>query len=673
MCDRSPTSDRRCRKIVNSLKEGAAPYCFTKSKKFTPVPGWNEYCKQLHARARDSFLLWVRNGKIRYGVLFEEMKAKRRDFINALNYCKTNRNEIIDRKIASNFKNKKMKDFWKCVSKKKNVYDNKVTETIDGFENAADIAGVFAGKFSAITGNVGRGNLPDNFRPNTSYTARISSGKVVEAIGLLKTGIGFDGIHSNHFKFISNFSILYLTRFINACFIHNYFPRSILAGVVTPIVKNKSSSLSCSQNYREVMISSNFLKLIEYILLPVLKNFTRVSPYQFGYREKASTILASALLKETINAYSAANNSVYSCFIDLSKAFERINHRILFTKLRNKGVPEFLIEILSSIFSQSVVSVHWQGIFSKEWNVSKGARQGGVLSALLFVLYFDDILTEISNMSYGCRLGLAKMNVLAYADDVVLSAPSLAGLQQMLNKFMVLIKEHEFVVNVDKTCFMIFNNKLKVDCSPLLNIDDKNLNRVFSFKYLGCILTENMCEASDMEKCMAAFNKSFGVLFRKFYSLDIEPFFSLFQSFCTSFYGAELWVNRLRANANFKKLSVSYHAALKKILGFPKYFSNHLVCAILNTFTFEHFVNFKCLMFFKRLISNDSPCFMRVKNYFMEKSYFKENLESIFSCKYNVRDILDNDTDAILSRVLYIQNREPSSMYVPAAVFMNDL
>ena len=68
-----------------------------------------------------------------------------------------------------------------------------------------------------------------------------------------------------------------------------------------------------------------FFKLIEYILLPVLKNFTRVSPYHFGYREKASTILASALLEETINAYTAANNSVYSCFIDLSKAIERIN------------------------------------------------------------------------------------------------------------------------------------------------------------------------------------------------------------------------------------------------------------------------------------------------------------------------------------------------------------
>ena len=60
---------------------------------------------------------------------------------------------------------------------------------------------------------------------------------------------------------------------------------------------------------------------------------------------------------------------------------------------------------------------------------------------------------------------------------------------------------------------------------------------------------------------------------------------------------------------------------------------------------------------------------MRVKNYFMEKSYFKENLESIFSCEYNVRDVLGNDTDAILSRVIYIQNREPSFMYVHTCSF----
>ena len=54
---------------------------------------------------------------------------------------------------------------------------------------------------------------------------------------------------------------------------------------------------------------------------------------------------------------------------------------------------------------------------------------------------------------------------------------------------------------------MIFNHKFKIDCSPLLNIDNKNLNRVFSFKYLGCISTKNMCEASDMEKYGSALTR----------------------------------------------------------------------------------------------------------------------------------------------------------------------
>ena len=53
-------------------------------------------------------------------------------------------------------------------------------------------------------------------------------------------------------------------------------------------------------------------------------------------------------------------------------------------------------------------------------------------------------------MSYGCRLGLAKMSVLAYADDVVLSAPSLTGLQQLLNKFMVLINMNWLLMSIKR-------------------------------------------------------------------------------------------------------------------------------------------------------------------------------------------------------------------------------
>ena len=81
------------------------------------------------------------------------------------------------------------------------------------------------------------------------------------------------------------------------------------------------------------MISSNFLKLFEYCIFPPIKHSVRLSPHQFGYRKNTSTILTTALLKETVNNYLNDFNPVYSAFLDLSKAFERVDHDILIHKL----------------------------------------------------------------------------------------------------------------------------------------------------------------------------------------------------------------------------------------------------------------------------------------------------------------------------------------------------
>ena len=197
---------------------------------------------------------------------------------------------------------------------------------------------------------------------------------------------------------------------------------------------------------------------------------------------------------------------------------------------------------------------------------------------LIYLFYFDNILNEIASMTYGCTLGLAKVNVLAHADDVVLLAPSMTAL---VDKFVDLAVLYELKINVLKTCFIILNDKFNRVYNSAILIEDQRVTRVNSFKYLGCFLTENMCDADDIERSMCYFNKSFGILIRKFYSLDIEPFYSLFLSYCTSFYGSELWVGRKMSLNAFKRLSVSYHTALKRILGWPKFVSNHLVCNIL--------------------------------------------------------------------------------------------
>ena len=91
------------------------------------------------------------------------------------------------------------------------------------------------------------------------------------------------------------------------------------------------------------------------------------------------------------------------------------------------------------------------------------------------------------------------------------------------------------------------------------------LSIVDSFKYLGCFLTPNLCEDLEIDRCNLSFKRSFGFLFRKFNYLSIDVFYSLFGSFCSSFYGSELWVNRKNCSRNFKSMSVAYHSAPKNM------------------------------------------------------------------------------------------------------------
>ena len=189
------------------------------------------------------------------------------------------------------------------------------------------------------------------------------------------------------------------------------------------------------------------------------------------------------------------------------------------------------------------------------------------------------------------------------------------------------------------------------------------LENVASFKYLGCVLKWDLDDSDDILKCLSAFNRSFGFLYRKFYSVNIEILFSLFLSFCSSFYGAELWFYRSKCKEAFNKMAVSYHCALKKILGVPKFYSNHLTCSVLGAFTFNHFVNIKITKFIWWIIDCQSLCFYFFKNYFLRSSTFIERFEKMWQDAYEVPDVLVNDRMALLSRISFVQNREPSSLF----------
>ena len=92
--------------LVRVFKEATREFRVIKSNKFKPVPGWNDHCKDKYRISRDAFLVWLRAGRIRSGILYEDMKATRAIFVRALNYCKNNKRMIRCDKLALHLKNK---------------------------------------------------------------------------------------------------------------------------------------------------------------------------------------------------------------------------------------------------------------------------------------------------------------------------------------------------------------------------------------------------------------------------------------------------------------------------------------------------------------------------------------------------------------------------------------
>lgn len=654
--------DSYYRTLLSSMLKFTNEFMNVKSRKFKPVPGWNEYCKLKYTAARDAFVMWKDSGKLRTGILFDNMLLTRKQFKCSLKYCRDNEQNIRDKKLASAMTSNNMYEFWKEVKRRRNK-TNVHVNSVDGLKSDENISRMFERKFSNVTACDRRVDMFSHPHLNASNIMEFNLCDVKEAIGRLKVGIGFDCIHSNHLKFGNDSIIGAIVKLFNSFVIHNHIPEAMLEGVVIPNVKNKFGNCKDSSNYREIMISSNFLKLFEYCLLSRLNSHVSISPFQFGYRKNTSTILSTSLFKEVVGKYLSENSVVYACFLDLSKAFERVDHTILLDKLREAQVPGYILNMYRCILRNSHASVKYGDAFSDRWRIGRGVRQGGISSAFLFSLYIDSILKDVAAKPYSCYLGIAKFNVLSYADDILIFSPSSSGLQILIDTVCANVRSHRLEINVKKTKILIFRNT-KQYRNVNFNYNGVLLDVVNSYNYLGSILKFNLHEDLDIERIIKSFNKSSGMFFRKFYSCDFNVKLKLFNTLCTSFYGSELWLSTVGAVGLFKQLTVSYHTALKKILGIPKYFSNHCAALFLNVLLLDHLLNYKQIRFYKWLGECSSSCFIRFKFYFMNFSTFKSHIDDVWKTKYNVEDVLDNDLDALMSRLYFVQHREPSSYFL---------
>ena len=146
--------------------------------------------------------------------------------------------------------------------------------------------------------------------------------------------------------------VLILSLCFSLCLTHGYLPKSLMETTIVPIVKNKCGNLSNSNNYRPITIATITSKVFESLILVKCEEFLYTSDNQFGFKSGHSTEFCIYTLQEYIEFYKRRNTTVFVTFLDASKAFDRVDHWRLFTKLIDKHVPLFVIKLLVFWYSQ---------------------------------------------------------------------------------------------------------------------------------------------------------------------------------------------------------------------------------------------------------------------------------------------------------------------------------
>ena len=422
--------------ICNCLNTASSDTIGNRSNKNHNKPGWSEHVAELHDIARECLRYWRIHGCPKHGIIFDDMKTSKARFKYAVRYIDRNKDAIVADRMASNLLEQNTNEFWKDVNVK-NKCKTPLPQTVEGVTGMEEVAEMWRGHFSAVLNclNNERVDVASyNLACDTEENCIVSGTEIERCIAKLKNGKsnGMDNVSSEHLKYSSPRLASMLALCFTKMFSHGYLPTHMLSVQLVPIIKSKSGLICSKDNYRPIAIASVLSKVLEMIILERIELFVYTHENQFGFKKQHGTDTCIYVMKEIINRYQRLGSSVYLCFLDASKAFDRINHDTLFKKLVNRNVPAYIVRLLVFWYSHQQMFVKWGNVTSSVFTVSNGVRQGGVLSPYLFNVYMDGLSTTLNTCQSGCYSGVSKVNHLMYADDLVLLSPCTVGLSRLL-------------------------------------------------------------------------------------------------------------------------------------------------------------------------------------------------------------------------------------------------
>ena len=365
-------------------------------------------------------------------------------------------------------------------------------------------------------------------------------------------------------------------------------------------IQNKNKDITDKHNYRPIAIANIVSKVLERIILMRIQHVVTICDNQFGFKKAQSTDLAIYTLKEVVQYYTARGGPVFACFLDATKAFDRVNHCLLFNKLLDTGWPPSIVKTLYIWYGTQRFRVKWANDVSNRIAVSCGVRRGSILSPTLFNIYMNDLQLELNGCRVGCHIGNLSCNNIAYADDMVLLSPSAKGLNCLLGVCESYAKKHDVVYNTTKSKVTLFPCKtLNVNPKLLMVLDEDQMEQIYEYVYLGDVITPNLNDNLVIARKKRAICIRANMLSRNLFKCTPNIKALLFKSYCSNVYCVHLWANY--AQYHLAKLRVCYNNAFRKLFHFDRYCSASMMFVNLSTPSFGEIMRSSIYNFICRL------------------------------------------------------------------------
>ena len=431
-------------------------------------------------------------------------------------------------------------------NKKNKAYPDRINTGDKIITNAQDIVNYFNSFFSSIGPKLAttiRQTPAHDYKKyltriiNTSFSFKeITPGNVTNMINnfLPKSSCGHDGLSMKLIKSLKEYLFRPLSLVINQSFCTGIFPDKLKIAKITPLFKKGDESIV--DNYRPISVLPALSKIFEKIAFIQLYDYFNINKLlyrgQYGFRKGHSTELASIEFIDNIIHKLDQGKLPISIYLDLSKAFDTLDHDILLHKLSFYGVRGTALNWFQSYISGRIQYVQIEDRVSSPLPISTGVPQGSILGPLLFIIYINDICS-VSDQFYP----------ILYADDTTLISTlcvfhsdanrASTAINVELREIKMWLDSNKLSLNTQKTKYMIFhsvnfpNNRLP---DLALHIDNVPIEKVTCFDFLGLRVSDTLKWQDHTNKIVNKISKSIGVMSRLKHLLQSSTLLTIYNS-----------------------------------------------------------------------------------------------------------------------------------------------